>query len=329
MSRILVTGGAGYVGSFIVSALSKKGDEPIIYDNLEKGHRQAVPDFEIVEGDLADRARICQTLRHYAIESVIHMAADCLVGESEKFPLRYFQNNIANGLNLLDAMVQTGVRTLVFSSSAAVYGEPASLPIDEDTPTRPTNVYGESKLYYERVLERCQKAYGLRYITLRYFNAAGAEKNGLLGEDHRHETHLIPRVLRATLVQDEIVEVFGMDYPTSDGTCVRDYVHVEDLANAHALSLEALRRGLKTATYNLGNGKGYSVKQVLDTAREITGREIPWVPAGRRPGDPPVLVASSERIKRDLGWEVQIPNLSQIIRTAWAWHRTHPEGYGD
>ncbi len=330
MSRTLVTGGAGYIGSFIVRALSRKGYEPVVYDNMEEGHRDAVTDAELVHGDLADRDRIYQTLRHYGIDSVIHMAAYCLVGESERLPLKYFQNNMANGLNLLGAMFHAGIKSLVFSSSAAVYGEPSSIPIDEEAPTRPTNVYGETKLYYERILERCERAaYGLRYVALRYFNAAGADKNGTMGEDHYHETHLIPLVLKAALDQTETIEVFGTDYPTSDGTCIRDYVHVEDLANAHVLAMEAIEDGLKSATYNLGNGKGYSVMDVLDTAKRITGKQISWAPANRRPGDPAILVASSDRIKVDLGWKIQRPELEQIVQTAWAWHSSHPDGYGD
>jgi len=329
MSRVLVTGGAGYVGSFIVRALSRKGYEPFVYDNLEEGHRNAVADAELIHGDLADSDRIYQALRDYGIDSVIHMAAYCLVGESERLPLKYFQNNISNGLNLLDTMFQAKIKVVVFSSSAAVYGAPSCIPIDEDAPTHPTNVYGETKLYYERILEKCEGAYGLRYVNLRYFNAAGADKDGAMGEDHYHETHLIPLVLKTALGQRKAIEIFGTDYPTSDGTCIRDYIHVEDLANAHILALEALQHGLKSATYNLGNGKGYSVKEVLNTATRVTGREIPWIPAERRPGDPAILVASSDRIKRDLGWNIQFPELIQIVQTAWAWHHSHPEGYGD
>lgn len=329
MSRILVTGGAGYVGSFIVKALCRKGYDPVVYDNMEEGHRRAVADAELIHGDLADRERIYQTLRRYGIDAVIHMAAYCLVGESERLPLKYFQNNITNGLNLLDAMSQAEIKILVFSSSAAVYGEPSSIPIDEEAPTHPTNVYGETKLYYENILNRCVRAYGLRYVALRYFNAAGADRKGTIGEDHHHETHLIPLVLKAALNHTETIEVFGTDYPTPDGTCIRDYIHVEDLANAHVLALEALKGDLKRATYNLGNGKGYSVMEVLSTARRITGKTISWVPAKRRPGDPAVLVASSDRIKRDLGWKIRSPSLEQIIETAWAWHRSHPDGYGD
>ncbi len=329
MPRVLVTGGAGYVGSFIVRALSRKGYEPVVYDNLEEGHRDAVPDAELVRGDLADREKTCQTLRRYDIDSVIHLAAYCLVEESEQLPLKYFQNNVTYGLNLLGAMLQIGVKALVFSSSAAVYGAPSRIPIDETAPTYPTNVYGETKLYYERILEKCERAYGLRYVALRYFNAAGADGDGTMGEDHQHETHLIPLVLKTALGKRKTIEVYGTDYQTHDGTCIRDFVHVEDLANAHILALEALNRGLKNSTYNLGNGKGYSVKEVLNAAKRITGKAIPWVSAERRAGDPPVLVASSERIKRDLGWGTQFPELTQIIRTAWAWHASHPEGYGD
>ncbi len=329
MSRVLVTGGAGYVGSFIVRALSRKGYEPIVYDSMEEGHRQAVADAELVHGNLADQERTYQILRHYGINAVIHMAAYCLVEESERLPLKYFQNNIANGLNLLGAMFQAGSSILVFSSSAAVYGEPSSVPIDEDAPTHPTNVYGETKLYYERILRNCERAHGLHYIALRYFNAAGADREGTMGEDHRHETHLIPIVLKAALNQTETVEVFGTDYSTPDGTCIRDYVHVEDLANAHVLALEALKGNGKSAIYNLGNGKGYSVMDVLNTAKRITGKTIPWVAAKRRSGDPAVLVASCDRIERDLGWSIQSSSLAQILETAWAWHRSHPDGYGD
>jgi len=329
MSRVLVTGGAGYVGSFIVRALSQSGYEPVVYDSLEEGHRPAVADAELVQADLADQEEIYQTLRHHGIDSVIHMAAYCLVGESGQHPLEYFRNNITNGLNLLGAMFKAGIRVMVFSSSAAVYGEPSRIPIEEEAPTQPTNVYGETKLFYERILRRCVGAYGLRYVALRYFNAAGADKKGSIGEDHHHETHLIPLVLKAALAQREAIEVFGTDYPTADGTCIRDYVHVEDLATAHVLAMEALNRGTKSATYNLGNGQGYSVLDVISTAKTITGKDIPWIPAERRPGDPAVLVASSDRIKRDLGWTVESPELAQIVETAWAWHASHPKGYGD
>ncbi len=324
-----MTGGAGYVGSFIVRALLQKGYEPVVYDSLEEGHRDAVVDVEFVHGDLADRERICQTLRCYRIASVIHMAAYCLVGESDRLPLKYFRNNVSNGLNLLEAMFQMGIETLVFSSSAAVYGEPSQIPIDEEAPTHPTNVYGETKLWYERILKQSERAYGLRYVALRYFNAAGADKNGTMGEDHHNETHLIPLVLKTALGQRKAVEVFGTDYATDDGTCIRDYIHVEDLADAHILALEALENGSKSATYNLGNGKGYSVLDVLRTARKVTGKEIPMIPEGRRQGDPARLVASSDRIKRELEWKIQRPDLGQIIQTAWAWHSSHPEGYGD
>jgi UDP-glucose 4-epimerase len=329
MSRVLITGGAGYIGSFILRVLSQKGYEPVVYDNLEEGHRRAIGDAELVHGDLVDQERIFEAIRRYDIDSVIHMAAYCLVGESERFPLKYFQNNITNGLNLLGAMFRAGIKTLVFSSSAAVYGEPRSIPIDEEAPTHPTNVYGETKLHYERILMRCEKAYGLHSVSLRYFNAAGADRNGTIGEDHRHETHLIPLVLRAALDQKKTIEVFGTDYPTQDGTCIRDYIHVEDLANAHVLALEALKGGLKSATYNLGNGTGYSVTDVINTAKKVTGKAISWVPAPRRPGDPAILVASSDRIKKDLGWTTELPELGEIVQTAWLWHRSHPDGYGD
>jgi UDP-glucose 4-epimerase len=329
MSRILVTGGAGYLGSFIVRALSDRGHEPVVFDNLEEGHRGAVPDAEFVHGDLADQEKVFQTLRQFGISAVIHMAAYCLVGESQQFPVKYFQNNISNGVNLLEAMLRKDLRVLVFSSSAAVYGEPSSIPIAEEAPTHPTNVYGETKLYYERILKRCDGAYGLRSITLRYFNAAGADEHGTIGEDHQQETHLIPIILKTALRQRENVQIFGTDYPTPDGTCIRDYIHVEDLANAHILALEALESGSRSMTYNLGNGKGYSVQDVVNTARKITGKEIPVAPASRRRGDPAVLVASSDRIKRDLGWDIQHPALAKIIQTAWVWHSSHPEGYGD
>jgi UDP-glucose 4-epimerase len=323
--RVLVTGGAGYIGSVVTEELVNDGHEAVVYDNLSKGHRGAVADgAHFVQADLMDTATLRDTLQQHRIEAVIHMAADSLVGESVEHPAKYFRNNLVAGLNLLDAMRDAGVGRFVFSSTAATYGEPAKQPIEESDPTQPTNPYGESKLAFERSLHWYENAYGLRYVSLRYFNAAGATEK--CGEIHNPETHLIPIVLQAAAGRREHVTIYGDDYPTRDGTCVRDYIHVVDLARAHILALGVV--GERSAIYNLGcGGDGYSVREVIETATAVTGREVPVKVGARRPGDPAVLIASSERITNELDWRPAFQDLRVIIESAWKWMQAHPNGY--
>ena len=325
--RVLVTGGAGYIGSVVVEELLSDDHQVVVYDNLAKGHRQSVPaNVRFVEADLLDRDRLIESFREHQIEAVIHMAADSLVGESVQKPDKYYRSNVVAGLSLLDAMRHVGAKRLVFSSTAAVYGEPEKQPIEETDLTNPTNPYGETKLTFERALRWYESAYGIRYASLRYFNAAGATDR--CGEWHDPETHLIPLVLQAATGQRQHVEIYGEDYPTRDGTCVRDYIHVVDLARAHVLALQIL--GERSAIYNLGcGGEGYSVREVIEVANEITGREIPTVVGPRRSGDPAVLIASSEKIKRELGWSPQFQDLRKIVDSAWRWLQQHPSGYSE
>ena len=324
--RILVTGGAGYVGSVVVEELLKAGHEVTVYDNLSKGHIDAVlPGAELVLGDLADKLLLAQAIRAHGVEAVIHMAASSIVGESVTNPSQCFQNNVVNSLHLLDVMLQAGVRKLVFSSTAAVYAASGSEPLRETDPLGPNNPYGESKLIIENSLRWYDQAYGLRYVSLRYFNAAGATQ--ALGEDHRPETHLIPIVIETAMQKRPVLEIYGTDYDTPDGTCIRDYIHVSDLARAHVLALEHLKEG-DSRIYNLGNGRGFSVREVIRVARAITGDAIPALISPRRPGDPAVLVASSERIQEELGWKPLYPDLKDILSSAWKWRREHPDGYG-
>jgi UDP-glucose 4-epimerase len=322
--NVLVTGGAGYIGSVVAAELLRDGHVVVVYDNLSRGHNAAVPrGATFIQGDLFNDAVLVRTLREHAVEAVMHFAALSLVGESVREPALYFRNNVAGTLHLLDAMRAAGVGRLIFSSTAAVYGQPEATPITEDAALRPINPYGESKLMVETVLRRYDEAYGLRSVSLRYFNAAGAA--GELGEDHHPETHLIPLVLAAALGRAPSVSIYGTDYPTPDGTAVRDYIHVADLARAHIMALAVTRE--RSAVYNLGNGTGFSVRQVVEAARRVTGHPIPAEETARRPGDPAVLVASSTRIQRDLAWHPQLPDIEQIIATAWDWHRAHPHGY--
>ncbi|UQA58932.1 UDP-glucose 4-epimerase GalE [Polyangium aurulentum] len=317
--RVLVTGGAGYIGSVVTEELVAGGHEVVVYDDLSKGHRDAVIDeAAFVQGDLLDRDALFSTLRDNAIEAVVHMAARSLVGESVTEPAKYYETNVMGGLVLLDAMRAAGVGPIVFSSTAAVYGAPEKQPIEETAPVAPTNPYGETKLAFERALRWYDEAYGVRYVSLRYFNAAGATPRS--GERHDPETHLIPLVLKVALGEIGEVTVFGDDYPTKDGTCVRDYIHVSDLARAHVLSLEMLARGGKSAIYNLGcGGDGYTVREVIDVAREVTGKEIPVKMGPRRAGDPAMLVASSARIASELGFRPAQQDLREIVASAWRW----------
>ena len=322
--RILVTGGAGYIGSVVTEELLRAGHHAVVFDNLSQGHRKAVATgAELVEADLFDAETLRAILKTHKTEAVIHLAAHSSVAESYEHPEKYHHNNVVAGIALLDAMQDAGVRQLVFSSTAAVYGDPEKQPIDEQAETRPTNPYGASKLEFELVLRRYEDSHGLQYASLRYFNAAGAAEK--FGESHNPETHLIPVVLQVAAGQRDAIEVYGEDYPTPDGSCVRDYIHVIDLARAHILALDALGKG--SATYNLGCGGGYSVREVIDAARHVTGRKIPIRLGPRRPGDPPTLVASSAKIKSELGWQPEFESLEEIIESAWRWLLAHPNGY--
>lgn len=319
--NILVTGGAGYIGSHTVRELLKRGHRVVILDNLSAGHRTAIPNnVEFFNGDI-DNHYLVRYILAQGIDAVMHFAASSLVGESMVNPGKYFRNNVAGTLNVLEAMVETGVKKIVFSSSAAVYGEPVLCPILEDNARAPTNVYGLSKLMIEQMLEAFDRSHELKYVSLRYFNAAGADSSGEIGEDHNPETHLVPIVLQAAANQRDRVTIYGNDYPTPDGTCVRDYVHVTDLARAHVLALEFLEAEKRSETYNLGNGQGFSVKEVINVAYKITGLPFIMDIAGRRSGDPAVLVASADKIKKALGWQPEYTDLEAIIRSAWNWHR--------
>jgi len=322
--KILVVGGAGYIGSVCAELLLDEDHEVAVFDNLTEGHRRAVdPRAKFTQGDLADRNQIETALSSIRPDAVMHFAASALVAESMCDPSKYFRNNISNGLNLLDAMVATRVNRIVFSSTCAIFGPPDRLPIDEAAPARPINPYGESKLAFEKILRWYGQIYGLSFVSLRYFNAAGASEK--FGEDHRLETHLIPNVLKVALGQKPHVEIYGADYETSDGTCIRDYIHIVDLARAHILALGTA----KSEFYNLGTGGGASVREVIDACRKVTGRKIEIAEKPRRPGDPPRLIASSKKIKDDLGWRPQFQSLDTIIESAWKWHQKFPGGYGD
>lgn len=322
--KIFVVGGAGYIGSICSEILLDEGHEVAIFDNLSEGHRAALDSrAAFIEGELQDRQSIESALGETRPDAVMHFAANALVGESMQNPSKYFRNNVANGLNLLDAMIATGVKRLVFSSTCALFGPPERVPIDETMPTRPINPYGESKLAFEKILRWYDEIHGLKFVSLRYFNAAGASEKR--GEDHRCETHLIPNVLQVALGRKPHVEIFGTDYETPDGTCIRDYIHIADLARAHILALGAP----SSAFYNLGTGGGSSVREVINCCRKISGRKIEVVEKPRRPGDPPRLIASSEKIKKELGWTPRFQSLDAIIESAWKWHQKFPQGYGD
>ena len=324
--KILVTGGAGYIGSIVVEQLIARGEQVVVFDNLYQGHRGAVhPAAAFVQGDLADRAALDAVMAEHHPESIMHFASHTLVGESMQNPFLYIGDNVTNGLNLLQAAVQHDVRRFILSSTANLFDQPEHMPIAETERIVPGSPYGESKFILERLLHWMDRIYGLRFAALRYFNACGASAER--GEDHHPELHLIPIILEVARGKREKVTIFGDDYPTPDGTCVRDYVHVLDLAQAHILALYALDRGSRT--YNLGNGTGFSVKEVVETVRQVTGRPIPVEIGPRRPGDPAVLVASSEAIRRDLGWNPQHTRIDSIVESAWRWHLAHPDGYGD
>ncbi len=327
---VLVCGGAGYIGSHAVADLLKMGEEVIVVDNLQTGHKDAVlKDAKLFVGDLRDEEFLDDVFSKNEIDAVIHFAADSLVGESVVNPLKYYDNNVNGALSLLKMMVKHEVKKIVFSSTAATYGEPNSVPIVETDPTIPTNPYGETKLAIEKMLKWAEQAYGIKYTVLRYFNVAGAHTTEDIGEDHQPESHLIPIILQVALgVRDEI-KIFGDDYNTPDGTCIRDYIHVSDLVAAHILAIEKLRAGGNSDVYNLGNGNGFSVKEVIEMARKVTGKEIRATLAPRRGGDPAMLVASSEKAIKELGWKPKHEALEEMIETAWKWHQNHPEGYKD
>ena len=322
MSRtILVTGGAGYIGAHACKALSKAGYEPVAYDNLVYGHREAVRWGPFIEGDLADRSLLAETIARHKISAVMHFAAYAYVGESIEKPEKYFHNNVVNSLGLMEAMLAAGVKQMVFSSTCATYGLPETMPIREDTPQRPVNPYGESKLMIERALYWHGLAHGLRHVALRYFNAAGADPEGEIGEDHAPETHLIPLILEVALGRRAQIDVYGTDYPTPDGTAIRDYIHVQDLAEAHVLALRYLEGGGESVALNLGTGEGHSVRATIETAKRVTGRPIAARDTTRRPGDPPVLVADATRARQLLSWTPSLAALDRIIATAWTWHQ--------
>ncbi len=324
--KILLTGGAGYIGSIVAEQLIERGDEVVVFDNLYQGHRNAVhPQALFFQGDLNDRVALQKVFSENKIEAVMHFASFTLVGESVALPMKYIGDNVTNGINLFTEALAHGVKRFILSSTANLFDRPLKMPIDEEEQIVPGSPYGESKYLLERILSWLDRTVGMRYACLRYFNAAGASKR--FGEDHNPETHLIPLVLKVALGQLPRIEIFGGDYPTPDGTCVRDYIHVIDLAQAHILALQSLDQGSRT--YNLGNGQGFSVKEVIDTAARITDRPIPHIIKDRRPGDPAILIASSEKIRRELGWNPRFPQLEEIIQTAWDWHLAHPDGYKD
>jgi UDP-glucose-4-epimerase GalE len=327
MARVLVTGGAGYIGSHAVRALLADGHAVVVLDDLSAGHTEAVPaGVPLVRLSTHDRAGVTAALREHAIDAVMHFAAWLVVPDSVRDPLGYYENNVAGSLSLLNAMVDAGVSRMVFSSTCAVYGEPPTVPIVETLDKQPINAYGETKLVIERALAHIERAHGLRWIALRYFNAAGANPDGSIGEDHTPEIHVIPRAIQAATGGEPLL-LFGEDYPTPDGTCLRDYIHVCDLADAHVLALRALVAGHASGAYNAGTGHPHSVRQVIDTVSRVVGSPVQWTAAPRRPGDPSALYAASDRLQRELGWRPQYADLEQIVRHAWQWHESHPHGY--
>lgn len=319
--KVLVVGGAGYIGSHMVLRLARAGHEVVVFDNLSSGHADAVLAGTLVRGDLADRAALSALFAAHRFDAVLHFASSIQVGESMRLPARYYANNVGNTVNLIETMVEHGVLRLIFSSTAATYGDPVYTPIDEAHPRQPVNPYGWSKWMVEQILADCDRAHGLRHVALRYFNAAGAHPEGLLGERHDPETHLIPLVVQVATGQRPSIGVFGTDYDTPDGTCIRDYVHVQDLADAHLLALDRLVAGGASAAFNLGNGNGFSIREVIRTVEQVTGRPVAWEDLPRRAGDPPVLVADSGRARAELGWAPRYPALPDIVRHVWLWEQ--------
>lgn len=326
--KVLVCGGAGYIGSNMTMMLAREGHEPVVYDNLSKGHRTAVCDAKLIIGDLSDYDLLVKTFKQNKIEAVMHFAAFIEVGESVEKPLKYYQNNLCATQNLLSAMEAADVRKFIFSSTAAVYGIPEKFPITEDSQTKPINPYGQSKLAVEQMCHYQSAAGRLNFAALRYFNACGAGSNGILGEDHKPESHLIPLTIQAAMGKRSEIKIFGTDYPTPDGTCIRDYIYIEDLCRAHLLALKKLDSS-KELICNLGNERGHSVREVIETVKKISGRNFKVIETESRPGDPPVLTASAQKAKKELGWRVQKPDLDEMVETAWKWHNDHPNGYPD
>ena len=326
--KVLVCGGAGYIGSNMTALLNAEGHQPVVYDNLSKGHRSAIGDTEFVLGDLDNYELLVETLKKNKIEAVMHFAAFIEVGESVNEPLKYYRNNLSCTQNLLSAMETVGVGKFVFSSTAAVYGEPKQIPITEDSPTIPINPYGESKLAVEKMCQYQSQTGRLAYAALRYFNTCGAGNDAKTGEDHRPESHLIPLIIQAAMGKRDNIKIYGTDYDTPDGTCIRDYIHIDDLCRAHLLALDKLGTS-RELVYNLGNEKGYSVREVIETVKQVSGRDFKVIETPRRPGDPPVLMADAAKAKNELGWKVQKPELEKMVATAWQWHNEHPEGYPD
>jgi len=326
--KILVCGGAGYIGSNMTAMLTAEGLTPIVFDNLSTGHKSAIGQAEFVQGNLADYELIVKTLKKYKIEAVMHFAAFIEAGESVHLPLKYYRNNLSNTQVLLSAMEVAGVEKLIFSSTAAVYGRAVKLPLTENSSTEPINPYGQTKLAIEKMCHWQSRAGKLRYASLRYFNAAGAGNNASLGEDHKPESHLIPLVVQTAMGKRNKIEIYGTDYPTPDGTCIRDYIHIEDLCRAHLLALKKLNHNSELI-YNLGNGKGHSVKEVIKTVKEVSGRDFKVDPVSRRPGDPPILTSDATKAITELGWKIKFSELEEIVSTAWQWHNEHPDGYPD
>lgn len=324
--NVLVAGGAGYIGSNMTAMLAESGHKPVVFDNLSKGHKKAIKNAQFIEGDLSDYELLVKTLKENKIEAVMHFAALIEVGESVQQPLRYYQNNVSNTQNLLSAMEQSGSEIFIFSSSAAVYGMPNEIPITENCPTVPINPYGETKLAVEKMCRYQSKTGRLRYAALRYFNAAGAGKNGELGEDHKPESHLIPLIIQAAMGKRDSIRIYGTDYETPDGTCIRDYIHIEDLCRAHLLALAKLKTAAELI-YNLGNGSGYSVREVIETIKKVSGKNFTVTEGPRRAGDPAILTADAAKAKRELGWEPQFGKLETIVETVWKWHSNNPDGY--